>query len=116
MSIPTVHRPQPPETATRSANRQPSGIDGDDWRTRAACRSADPELFTQAENDPATELALSYCARGSAAECPVLAQCRAAAWEFGGQGVWGGTWRPLRDTVRSLRTVGYVSPVVAPRR
>jgi WhiB family transcriptional regulator, redox-sensing transcriptional regulator len=76
----------------------------DDWRDRAACRDADPELFF-----PVTDMgpgarqvadAKAVCAR-----CPVRAQCLDYATEAGlGHGVFGGlTERERSELVRRQR-------------
>lgn len=60
---------------------------GEDWRNRAACRNADPELFfplTWAGAAPA--LAMCW-------NCPVDSQCEAYADAIGAEGVWGGRFR-----------------------
>lgn len=72
-----------------------------DWRTLAACRDADPEIFfplatagTDAEKRQ-TALALAYCGA-----CPVRPECLADAlgsdikW-----GVWGGTTEADREAL-----------------
>lgn len=67
-------------TMTRRA--APPRIDSDrasEWRDRAVCADADPEIFTPLPADVATILdALSYCDR-----CPVKAACLADAFEHG---------------------------------
>jgi WhiB family redox-sensing transcriptional regulator len=59
-----------------------------DWRSLAACRQADPELFfpdAPADSRQAAE-ALSFCAG-----CPVRAECLDFALRHGiADGIWGG--------------------------
>lgn len=64
-----------------------------DWRTRAKCQDADPEMFFPHEKDLAGfRAAEAYC-QG----CPVSAECLALAMTIGAEfGVWGATgprWR-----------------------
>ena len=61
-----------------------------DWRSRAACRTEEPELFFPVgSRGPALvqqALAKSVCRR-----CPVMIQCRTWALATGqAAGVWGG--------------------------
>ena len=65
---------------------------GDDWRTRSACKDQDPELFHPiGTSGPAliqTEQAKAVCRR-----CPVIDDCLTWALEAGQDaefGVWGG--------------------------
>ncbi|MBT3155155.1 WhiB family transcriptional regulator [Streptomyces sp. CHD11] len=72
----------------------------DSWRSGAACRTADPELFFPiGTSGPAlmqTEQAKAVC-RG----CPVREQCLDWALETGQSiGVWGGTSETERRTLR----------------
>jgi WhiB family redox-sensing transcriptional regulator len=85
-----------------------------DWRHRAACRDADPEIFFPvAESGPALARAqaeaLDYCA-----VCPVRAECLAYALDSGEEfGVWGGmTAEQRRDLLRDRPR----TPIPAPRR
>ncbi len=56
------------------------------WRTRGLCRTVDPETFFPLPTEPA-ESALGFCQ-----ECPVQAECLAAALNAGDcEGVWGAT-------------------------
>ena len=60
-----------------------------DWRDRAACRDADPELFFGlSPHGPDTIAALAYCS-----VCPVRAECQEYADTSGAVGVWGGQHR-----------------------
>jgi WhiB family transcriptional regulator, redox-sensing transcriptional regulator len=72
----------------------------DDWRTRAACRDEDPELFFPvSEIGPGarqTERAKAVCAR-----CPVRAQCLEYALDSGlDHGIFGGTTDAERRRLR----------------
>lgn len=75
-----IGRPTTPAVHTRETG---------DWRTRAACRHEDPELFFpvghSAEAQAQTEFAKWVCTR-----CPVRAECLGWALEMGMSGVWGG--------------------------
>jgi WhiB family redox-sensing transcriptional regulator len=69
-----------------------------DWRTLAACRGLDPELFFPARGD-------SFAARNAqavCATCPVAEQCLEFAIEVGEtEGIWGGlSGRQLRAEKR----------------
>lgn len=58
-----------------------------EWHHRAACRTADPELFFPISSDPVGEIAAKRVCRG----CPVTALCLDEAIGNGIQdGVWGG--------------------------
>lgn len=58
----------------------------EEWRSAAACREADLELF-YSERESDEQEALAYCDR-----CPVLETCRAVALtDREEHGVWGGT-------------------------
>jgi len=76
----------------------------DDWRTRAACRDEDPELFF-----PVSEMGpgARQVARAKAvcASCPVRAECLAYALDAGlDNGIFGGlTERERRSMIRSRR-------------
>lgn len=60
--------------------------DSPDWRTRALCRSTDPETFFPHPTAP-TDLPMAVCRR-----CPVQTDCLAAALDAGDcEGVWGAT-------------------------
>ncbi|SDD18520.1 WhiB family transcriptional regulator [Streptomyces prasinopilosus] len=72
----------------------------DDWRTRAACRDEDPDLFFPiGTSGPAlfqTEQAKTVCRR-----CPVQRQCLDWALETGQSlGVWGGTSETERRALK----------------
>lgn len=65
--------------------------DGEDWRSMAACRSADPELFFPLTDiGPGQEQAAR--AKAVCAGCPVRRQCLSfALLTQQRHGVWGGT-------------------------
>lgn len=72
----------------------------DDWRTRAACRDEDPDLFfpigTSGSALLQTERAKAVCRR-----CPVREQCLDWAMDSGQSlGVWGGTSETERRALR----------------
>ncbi|MGY3200173.1 WhiB family transcriptional regulator [Streptomyces sp. TE5632] len=72
----------------------------DDWRTRAACRDEDPDLFFPiGTSGPAllqTEQAKAVCRR-----CPVREQCLDWAMDSGQSlGVWGGTSETERRALK----------------
>ncbi|WAX81555.1 WhiB family transcriptional regulator [Streptomyces sp. KMM 9044] len=72
----------------------------DDWRTRAACRDEDPDLFFPiGTSGPAlfqTEQAKAVCRR-----CAVQQQCLDWAMESGQSlGVWGGTSETERRALK----------------
>lgn len=76
-----------------AATRSAYGLStiGDDWRTQAACRDEDPELFFPiGTSGPAVlqeEQAKAICRR-----CPVQATCLELALDTNQEtGVWGGT-------------------------
>lgn len=83
-----------------------------DWREDAACREANPELFTARDDDDtggrpnpeAVSRALAYCS-----ECPVIEEC----CEFADSrtdaltvGVWGGMYRSRRLASQRQRLTG----------
>ena len=73
--------------------------DGEDWGSRAACRSADPELFfpvSEAGPSVAQAEAKAMCAR-----CEVRSECLAFALATRQtHGVWGGTSPEERAVLR----------------
>jgi WhiB family redox-sensing transcriptional regulator len=66
-----------------------------DWRTLAACRGLDPDLFFPARGDSFT----ARNAQAVCAACPVAEQCLEFAIEVGEtEGIWGGlSGRQLRQ-------------------
>jgi WhiB family redox-sensing transcriptional regulator len=73
---------------------------GADWGPRAACRSADPELFFPvSETGPST--ADMATAKAVCARCPVCSECLAFALATRQtHGVWGGTIPGERTALR----------------
>lgn len=83
----------------------------DNWRSSAACRTEDPDLFFPiGTSGPAlmqTEQAKAVCRR-----CPVREQCLEWALETGQSiGVWGGTSeterRALKRRIAARRSSGH---------
>jgi WhiB family transcriptional regulator, redox-sensing transcriptional regulator len=68
-----------------------------DWRTRAACVDADPELFfPEGTSDPAIDRAKRICT-----DCPVRARCLDWALSHGAYfGIWGGRTEAERHAMR----------------
>lgn len=88
--------------------RPDSHIRGADWRHRAACRDADPEIFfpvaeSGAPLARAEARALAWCAR-----CPVRAECLAYALAVLPDGIAGGM------TARQRRELRRTTHVPAP--
>jgi WhiB family redox-sensing transcriptional regulator len=76
------------------------GVVGQEWRTRAACRGADPEVFFPARG-ASLEPALEYCRR-----CEVRAECLQYALERPENtvlGIWGGLASRARRKARRRR-------------
>ena len=78
----------------------PRLITGGQWRSAAACRSADPDLvFPISESGPAREQAAQ--AQAICATCRVRRECLAFALRTGQiYGIWGGTTEHERAGVR----------------
>lgn len=75
-----------------------------DWRRHAACAEAlNPDLFVS----PGTVAAARVVARVFCADCPVRAECLAAAE---GSGIWGGHWFPVGRGHRVGRPVDLLAP------
>ena len=75
------------------------------WRSAAACRSADPDLFFPiSDSGPAREQTAT--AKAICATCQVRRECLAFALQTGQTyGIWGGTTEHERAAVRR-RTAG----------
>jgi WhiB family redox-sensing transcriptional regulator len=59
-----------------------------DWRKKAACRSADPEMWFPASSNADTSAARAACTK-----CPVRWRCGAEALASGQtDGIWAGFW------------------------
>ena len=69
-----------------------------DWRTLAACRGLDPDLFFPKRGDSIT----ARSAQAVCATCPVAEQCLEFAIEVGEtEGIWGGlSGRQMREEKR----------------
>lgn len=85
----------------------------DDWRSRGACLSADPELFFPlTSHGPSAEQLRR--AKGVCARCPVRSQCLEYALSTHQlHGVWGGTGE---DERRQLLTRRGIASRAARRR
>lgn len=84
------------------------------WRLRAACRDADPELFfpigTAGPGLRQIDEAIRLCGT-----CPAQAECLAWALDHGvTDGVWGGTTADQRRAIRG--PAGAPGPSPAPSR
>jgi WhiB family redox-sensing transcriptional regulator len=91
-----------------------AGIPGDaDWGPRAACRSADPELFFPV-SWAGPSLAQIAEARTVCASCEVRRECLAFALATGQPyGVWGGTSPDERAVLRrKARAAGLADAVM----
>jgi len=75
-------------------------VTGGQWRSVAACRSADPDLFFPiSDSGPAVEQAVT--AKAICATCRVRHECLAFALRTGQvHGIWGGTTEDERAAVR----------------
>jgi WhiB family redox-sensing transcriptional regulator len=69
-----------------------------DWRSQAACRGLDTELFFPGRGEAAPEAA------AACASCPVRTECRTYAVESRQLfGIWGGTSERQRRRLRAER-------------
>jgi WhiB family redox-sensing transcriptional regulator len=109
MRLPELHTPHTP--------RDP------DWRTFAACRDVDPELFfLPGDGHTLTAAALKQIREAAAvcAGCPVFDRCE--QWADRNDithGVWAGQLRERRrprDGQRTLQLCGQCQTMFAPRR
>ena len=75
--------------------------EGTDWRTRAACRDADPELFFPLGTSDAT-LPQIDAAKRICRTCSVREPCLRWALGSGDAGVWGGTTEAERRKLRGI--------------
>jgi WhiB family transcriptional regulator, redox-sensing transcriptional regulator len=69
--------------------------EGTDWRSRAACRDVDPELFFPLGASDA-DLPQIDAAKRICRTCPVREPCLRWVLSTGDAGVWGGTTEPER--------------------
>ncbi|MFF4399544.1 WhiB family transcriptional regulator [Streptomyces sp. NPDC001480] len=77
------------------------------WRTWAACRSEDPELFFPVSEEGAS-LMQTEQARNICRHCPVLHECRTWALrnrEY--EGVWGGLTAGQRRALSPARGTAF---------
>jgi WhiB family transcriptional regulator, redox-sensing transcriptional regulator len=90
-------------------------ITGGQWRSAAACRSADPDLFFPISNSgPALEQAAE--AKAICATCRVRRECLAFALRTGqAHGIWGGTSEDERAAARQRQPTG-ARPINGGRR
>jgi WhiB family redox-sensing transcriptional regulator len=71
-----------------------------DWWSRAACRSADPELFFPVSLSGAGASEMEE-AKAMCAKCTVRSHCLSAALALGHvHGIWGGTTEDERRRLR----------------
>lgn len=111
-------KPKPPPRAAAPTGIQ---LDSDGWRTRAACRSKDPEIFFPNGSSPAAELWISE-AKEICGICPVRKAClelalAAEGWASGSQryGIFGGLdgeerWTVHRSRTRAQAGIGQPKP------
>jgi WhiB family redox-sensing transcriptional regulator len=92
---------EPGVTALMPGTRPPAA---DDWRSRAACRGADPDLFFPLGSN---REAIAICAG-----CPVREDCLDEALEKGDLGIRGGT----TETERRLMRAGQRAPIHLTRK
>ena len=64
------------------------------WRTRAACRHANPDLFADDRRSAAPPVRAVTAAEQFCRPCPVRSECRITADQLDRvTGVWAGDWR-----------------------
>ena len=81
-----------------------------DWRTDAACREADPELFFP-EGDSSSARSRLKTAKLICRGCPVSATCLNWALANGQEaGIWGGLTEDERRTLRRRGRSGLITP------
>lgn len=81
-----------------------------DFRYRAACRDADPELFFPVGDSGPALLQIAE-AKAVCHRCPVTAKCLAHALGAGhGDGVWGGRSADERSVLRRARLAVQMPP------
>jgi WhiB family transcriptional regulator, redox-sensing transcriptional regulator len=84
------------QTSQGLLRRMPDA-EGTDWRERAACRDADPELFFPLGTTDANLLQID-AAKRICRTCPVREPCLRWALDSGDAGVWGGTTEQERHS------------------
>ena len=86
-----------------------------DWRSYAACRGVEPDLFfplgTVGASLPQIEQAKQVCRT-----CPVSGPCLRWALDSGDAGVWGGTTDEERRRHRQSRALGESGSADNPAR
>ena len=85
-----------------------------DWRQRAACRDADPEVFfPPTEDDTSAVVAAHLVATRPICEpCPVRVDCLRWALDSGQDyGIWAATTPTGRRQIRRHRAAGLPDPV-----
>jgi len=93
------------ETAPRHASAAAPLTGPEDWRSAAACRSADPELFFPI-SDSGPSLVQAAQAKAICGACPVRRQCLAFALRTRQvHGIWGG----LTERERHIPAAGWNS-------
>jgi WhiB family redox-sensing transcriptional regulator len=81
-----------------------------DWRSRAACRHIDPELFFP-EGSAGPALQATTLAKQACGTCPVQAQCLLWALDHGvAFGIWGGHTEGERRELRSTLARSRCAP------
>jgi ferredoxin len=77
------------------------------WQQWAACRTADPDLFTppDGQKQTVTEATERYAIREYCGVCPVVAECLANAVTLKMQGVAGGMTEADRRRMETNRRV-----------
>lgn len=76
---------------------------GDDWRSRGACLSADPDLFFPISLTPASAPQIAW-AKAHCARCVVRSECIRFALDHPEvQGIWGGMTDNERNNLRRVR-------------
>ncbi|WP_064485495.1 WhiB family transcriptional regulator [Pseudonocardia sp. HH130629-09] len=82
-----------------------------DWRSRAACRDVDPELFFPTATAGAALAAAERRALAVCTGCPVLAACRTWAVAEQPHGIAGGLTEAQRTALRHPRRARHGRPV-----
>ena len=72
---------------------------GEDWRSSAACRTEDPELFFPVGADKHNERQIGL-AKEVSARCLVQEQCLEFALRTNQEGIWGGLTEEERKAMK----------------
>ncbi|OLM03566.1 WhiB-like transcription regulator [Pseudonocardia sp. Ae406_Ps2] len=94
-----------------SVNPSPGRVDELDWRTRAACRDVDPELFFPTATAGAALIEAESAAVAVCTGCPVIAECRRWAVAEQPHGIAGGLTEAQRTALRHPRPARRGRPV-----